>query len=279
MTAARNATEFAALDTNNDGVFDGQDDGYSPFYPGSQYVDWVGLSTYWFGTTSPYRNNVVAQPGYMEQYCHGLAAGGFGPDFYNVYAVGDDKPFFVAEGGAALHEYMIANTSDTANLGAIAVGPGEVALKQSWWQEYLTNATFLEAHPRLKAVSLFEWEKPEEVTMRDFRISHAPAVLAAFKADFSSAGIMSRYTLGGYADIVTDPSLNPNQTVPVRPVPVPTVSTPVAGSGTAPSSVSPSASNVPKPSGIEIEKSAAAGRGASVAVGAIAAAIAVAFLV
>ncbi|KAJ3016734.1 hypothetical protein HKX48_003901 [Thoreauomyces humboldtii] len=255
MTAAKNATEFAALDTNKDGVYNNEDDGYAPFYPGSQYVDWVGLSTYWFGATSPYVNNVVATAGYMEQYCHGTAVGGYGPDFYNTYALGDNKPFFITETAAALHEYTIVGPGYTnvAEVAVVPVGPGEVALKQSWWQQSITNTTFLDNHPMLKAISLFEWEKPEEVTMRDFRITNKTDVLAAFKTDF--APLMSRYSFGTYASIVTDPFLNPNQTVSTTP----TTQGGGAGAG-AQASVAPAASSAPSASSApasQVGKSAA----------------------
>lgn len=32
------------LDTNGDGLFDLLDDPFSPYYPGDQWVDWVGMS-------------------------------------------------------------------------------------------------------------------------------------------------------------------------------------------------------------------------------------------
>jgi beta-mannanase len=34
------------LDTNGDGVLDGLDDPYQPYYPGDEWVDWVGISVY-----------------------------------------------------------------------------------------------------------------------------------------------------------------------------------------------------------------------------------------
>jgi beta-mannanase len=33
----------AALDTNGNGEFDTMDDPYSPYYPGDEWVDWVGM--------------------------------------------------------------------------------------------------------------------------------------------------------------------------------------------------------------------------------------------
>lgn len=33
-----------AMDTNKDGIIDAADDGYTPYWPGAEYVDWVGIS-------------------------------------------------------------------------------------------------------------------------------------------------------------------------------------------------------------------------------------------
>ena len=38
----------AAMDTNGNGILDIGDDPYLPFYPGDAFVDWVGLSSYWY---------------------------------------------------------------------------------------------------------------------------------------------------------------------------------------------------------------------------------------
>lgn len=41
--------ECTELDTNGDRVIDMRDDMYSPYYPGDDVVDWVGMSLYHFG--------------------------------------------------------------------------------------------------------------------------------------------------------------------------------------------------------------------------------------
>ncbi|KAJ3004899.1 hypothetical protein HKX48_000992 [Thoreauomyces humboldtii] len=206
MTAAINATEFAALDTNGDGALTEADDAYSPYYPGASMVDWVGLSTYWFGPSYPYVTNAVATGGYMNSLIHGAAGGGLGVDFYATYSAATSTPFIITESAAAFHEYLIANATAPAELSPIPVGPGELAVKQSWWQEYLTNTTFLDAHPLIKAATLFEFEKPEETTMRDFRIANKTNILAAFKTDFEASTVLSRYFFATAANIVTDGS-------------------------------------------------------------------------
>jgi hypothetical protein len=40
------------LDTNADGVLDATDDMYTPYYPGDDWVDWVGMSVFHFGQVS-----------------------------------------------------------------------------------------------------------------------------------------------------------------------------------------------------------------------------------
>ena len=45
-------SEWHALDTNDDGWVDMSDDPYTPFYPGDQWVDWVGMNQYHMGQVS-----------------------------------------------------------------------------------------------------------------------------------------------------------------------------------------------------------------------------------
>ncbi len=42
------ATDFNLLDTNKNGVLDELDDPYGAYWPGDDFVDWVGLSSYWY---------------------------------------------------------------------------------------------------------------------------------------------------------------------------------------------------------------------------------------
>lgn len=52
-TPVSSEPRFIQLDTTNDGVLDNNDDPFSPYYPGDDYVDWVGLSIFYSG-----RNNI-----------------------------------------------------------------------------------------------------------------------------------------------------------------------------------------------------------------------------
>ncbi|KAJ3178857.1 hypothetical protein HDU85_005051 [Gaertneriomyces sp. JEL0708] len=227
MTAAIDAAEFAALDTNKDGVLNELDDPFSPFYPGDEFVDWVGLSTYWFGSQYPYMANELPPEGEIFNLIHGLTKAGQ-PNFYQLYAEQKQKPFIITEAGTAFHMYRInpvadgtgaaVNQADTTPIAQIAPGPGNLAMKQAWWRQYLTNTTFLDAHPLLKAVCLFEWTKPEEETMRDFQITNDTAILNAFKQDLDASNILPRYIFASEmpkeSPIVSDTNNPPSDSAP-----------------------------------------------------------------
>lgn len=51
-----NSSEIRSLDTNGNGLLDGGDDPYLPYYPGDKFVDWVGFSAYY---TSPPGNSTI----------------------------------------------------------------------------------------------------------------------------------------------------------------------------------------------------------------------------
>lgn len=54
--------DFELLDTNGDGQLNQLDDMYSPFYPGDDVVDWVGMTLYHWGRKAPWGDNVPAEP-------------------------------------------------------------------------------------------------------------------------------------------------------------------------------------------------------------------------
>lgn len=145
--------QFRLLDTNNDGIFDYKDDPYSAYYPGDSFCDWVGLSTYYFGVTFPWIDNVLPPPSQFSDIING-ANGYGGSNFYDTYSAKGDKPFFVAESGASFHLNFLANQS-----AILSPGPGEVSIKQSFWRQYLTNAQLPSQFPKIKAISLFEFVK------------------------------------------------------------------------------------------------------------------------
>lgn len=160
-----NTDELRAMDTNNDGVVTAADDPYEPYYPGDEWVDWVGMSVYHYGINYPWLDNSIAEPGKFERL---LNLG----NFYQRYSVAKNKPMQIAEGAGTFH----TNTPR-------GVGVGELNTKRSFWRQWLTNRTFLETHPGIKMFNLFEFRKDEEETNRDFRISWTDEVRNAFLED------------------------------------------------------------------------------------------------
>ncbi|KAJ3087288.1 hypothetical protein HK102_011435, partial [Quaeritorhiza haematococci] len=162
--SARNTSgaDLQLLDTNRDGNITAADDPYSPYYPGDEWVDWVGLTLYHKPS-----NNSVAEPNLLLQV----------NGFYSRFAEEKKKPFMISESGAA---FQLNNPK--------GFGPGELAIKQSWWNQLLTNATILNAYPRLKMVCQSELLKTEDGIQHDYRIATNPQILNAFKQDFAAVG-------------------------------------------------------------------------------------------
>jgi len=165
--------DYTALDTNHDGVVDGADDPYAPYYPGDDAVDWVAMSLYHWGNAYPWGANVIPEPGKFAQQLTGTYDGAGGndlavPDFYGIYGVQHAKPVAIAETAA------LVNTSRDSSDAA--------AIKSAWTDEVLAPdipATF----PDLKMINWFEWDKYEsEVNATvDWTVTRSPAERAAFR--------------------------------------------------------------------------------------------------
>ncbi|KAJ3415219.1 hypothetical protein HDV05_005359 [Chytridiales sp. JEL 0842] len=177
--------ELAALDTNGDGRLDNNDDPYTPYWPGAEYVDWIGVSLYWKGFIAdgfPQTQNKLAPSDFMEQMIIGGPEGS-NPrfklyDFCTTY----NKPMLMAEGGSAFHESL--------NNQPLPPGPGRLAVLRSFWSTFL-NPTFLDKYPKLKMFVFFEYVKRNEDAQgidNDYRISVYPEVVQAFRGDLGALG-------------------------------------------------------------------------------------------
>lgn len=199
------AEDRLALDTNGDGQLTNADDPYSPWYPGDDQVDWIGISLYYKGPD--FANINEAQPaGFFYNLIHGENP--FYPqraptvDWYQTYC--EQKPTkacMISEAGAAWH-------SDAA---LVASAPNtQVELQQAWWRDSFLNVSFLNEHPRIRAYYQFEYDKFENdggiVDERDYRISNDTAVLQAFLADL--APIMSNYVFANSTLQPGQPAIN-----------------------------------------------------------------------
>ncbi|KAM0755405.1 glycoside hydrolase [Meredithblackwellia eburnea MCA 4105] len=184
------AADETLLDTNHDGVLDAGDDAFSPWYPGDEYVDWIGLSLYYKGPSYSDITNVVQTPGYCA-----LAINGTNPadnsvitNWYNTYcALKPEKACMLAESGAAYH------VNDA--------GSSQLALQTEWIADCITNTTFMDQYPRLKMIMQFEYEKVEDSNegtqdLRDYRITNNTEVLAAFISEL--APVATRFSWANY---------------------------------------------------------------------------------
>jgi hypothetical protein len=208
MQLPQNQTEAAALDTTGDGQFTFQDSAFAPYWPGPEYVDWVGLSVYWKGPNS--QNINVDTP---NGYCHD-AVMNVNPNngqqsadpWYTTYCSNATNiACMFAESGAAYHDMIFGDQ-----------GVPQVELKRSWcvppfpliplllrklngallsrWQDCLLNQSFFEEFPRMKLMMQFEYEKNETdggvQDHRDYRLTNDTEVLAAFVSDLATASTL-----------------------------------------------------------------------------------------
>ncbi|WP_171058102.1 glycosyl hydrolase [Modestobacter altitudinis] len=173
--AVAGSPDAAVLDTDGDGAVTALDDPYAPYWPGTDVVDWVGMSLYHWGDVAPWGENEVPEPGKLVAQLTGEYVGLGGddralPDFHGVYGVGYDKPLAVPETAAL---YVPG-----------AGGADEAAVKQSWWRQVFDPGLH-QALPRLAMVNWFEWDKQEsEVDAEvDWRVTADPALRSAYAAD------------------------------------------------------------------------------------------------
>ena len=170
--AKAGSIDFKALDTNGDGTLTMDDDMYAPFYPGDTYVDWVGLTLYWFGYQWPWGENERPDSNRFAQDLVGAYEGAQDeravPNFYAEYALGHHKPMVLSE-TAALYNPDRAGTAETA--------------VKSAWMDQVLNPDNVSACPQLKMINWFEYEKKEQGIngLIDWRATAAPSVLAALK--------------------------------------------------------------------------------------------------
>ncbi len=164
--------DFFALDTDHDGRLTMSDDMYTPFYPGDSYVDWVGLTLYWFGQQWPWGENEVPDASRFTGSLTGTYSGPVDetgvPDFYTAFAVGHNKPLAISETAAL---YNASNSS----------GASELSIKSAWMYQVFGPANG-KAFPKLKMVNWFEHEKFEQENygLIDWRATYNPDVVQAF---------------------------------------------------------------------------------------------------
>jgi len=154
-------------------------DPYAPYYPGDEFVDWVGISFYHWGET---RGANQVPPAGKWGMANGIGNGV--PNFHDIFAVGHNKPMLVAETSALF---------DTNN--AKGGNATELDIKRAWIQQVynLTDAQqpLLNKHlSRIKLICWFNILKHEaEVKGNvDWRISANASV-----ADYYAKSVAADY--------------------------------------------------------------------------------------
>jgi len=182
-TNVTDPVNFQLMDTNNDGVLNAFDDPYEPYFPGPEYVDWYGISLYWypdenFNTAvwpNYFRDNLVGRGPSIERInVDALNDGGL-RDFYGRYPARYGKPLMIPETAAPW----------------FAPGPGvtttetELEIKRTWWRQIYNLDTFAQ-FPWLKAVVHFEERKRDgSGEIRDWRLLENEDVRLAFLEDIA----------------------------------------------------------------------------------------------
>ncbi|KAI8902429.1 glycoside hydrolase superfamily [Globomyces pollinis-pini] len=177
-TRSSNPADFALLDTNNDGVIDSKDDPYIPYYPGDEYVDWVGLSLYWYpdentGLNVPppdtYFYDQLTSTGPTMELVNIAAQGDPTRNFYQRFIVERNKPFMIPETAAPTHPGVQSRYT-------------EAEIKGKWYDQIFSTEN-LRRLPRMKLVTQFEEIKSNVIDNRtqDFRVLNDPPTAKAFK--------------------------------------------------------------------------------------------------
>ncbi|KAJ3108825.1 hypothetical protein HDU97_010097 [Phlyctochytrium planicorne] len=195
--------------------FDKDGSSYASYYPGDEYVDWVGLSVYYKGPKGryPWITNINPPEEYFNQLTNAGGPEGGPVAFYDVFAAGKDKPFALSEGAAAYHINYTSIGGKDFQPNPSDTGVTQVSLQMGWWNPFLFSETYLDSHPKFKLACLFEYAKPENestVTInRDFRSTYDPAVRAAFTA--SLAKVANRFAWAN-ATVASTTSAAPSST-------------------------------------------------------------------
>lgn len=184
-------SERARTDTSGDGELDADDDAYAPYYPGDEWVDWVGLSMYRLGQSQGVRRNEIPPATEFRQRLEetwGYGEGGGRRSFYERFAEGHDRPMLVETAA-------FFNGEDP--------GPRALPVKRAWWRQVFAA---VEDYPRIAGISWLELARTEPEALQDdpvdWRVTARPGLARAFAADLADAPL----TLGPVLDPYVAPA-------------------------------------------------------------------------
>ncbi|MFH0878634.1 MAG: glycosyl hydrolase [Lentisphaerota bacterium] len=194
--------DFSVLDTNGDGQLTEADDPYGPYYPGDEYVDWVGHSFYHWGN-----DRGLNQIPWTGKWGQANGVGHAVPNFHNLFAVGHNKPMLIAETSA------FYNPGDSS-------GASETDLKSAWIQQVYNLANSAQPRlnvdfPQIKAIFWFSQMKYEAEVQGtvDWRLNSNPSVIAAYRQVATNAYFIPAIFEGDNLEMGDTPAIiEPNQT-------------------------------------------------------------------
>ncbi|KAK9791841.1 hypothetical protein WJX73_008926 [Symbiochloris irregularis] len=147
------------MDTNSDGNLDTGDDPFMPYYPGDEYVDWVGTTIDHFGgAMPPFLENSLPTPNQFAFLLTdpsnklGNLYGRFSGDAVH------SKPMVICETAAMYLPHITKQAS-------------QLAIKQAWWEQAFnvqgdsaSGPDIFKHYPNIRALLWFDIEKVEATT-------------------------------------------------------------------------------------------------------------------
>ncbi|KAI9011400.1 hypothetical protein BC832DRAFT_590627 [Gaertneriomyces semiglobifer] len=209
---------FAEMDTNGDGVLDVQDDPFSPYYPGDEFVDWIGVTGLFNGAL--WRNlTALASLSHSEEFDSShylnvtaghnptatLQTGPYGNTIAvaNASLVNQIPPTGLDVNGTSfeslitghptgwnLYEQFAAKRQKPFLVSDTAIGyvsgrnippvPSVLDVKSAWWNQSY-SVDLYERYPHLRAIVWYDYAyNLEDSLMVDFSLSRNGTVMEAF---------------------------------------------------------------------------------------------------
>ncbi|KAI9343127.1 glycoside hydrolase superfamily [Obelidium mucronatum] len=140
--------------------------GDESYWPGAEYVDWVGTSVYWKG----FGVNAFVSKDYSANSISSV---------YLNFAQKYNKPFVISEASGAWEIGPGRSPITGETFTRVTNQVDQATFQQSFWAGIISPDIFA-AFPLLRAAYLFEVAKQEEF-WSDFRIANDTSVLTSFK--------------------------------------------------------------------------------------------------
>ncbi|MBF0100458.1 MAG: hypothetical protein HQK77_06070 [Desulfobacterales bacterium] len=193
-----NITDIQLLDTNKDNKITAADDPYMPYYPGDDYVDWVGFSFYHWGNALESGYNQIPD---SQKWADANGLTGAIQNFHEIFAVGHQKPMMISETAAFF------DLNDIKGGGA-----SENDIKTEWIKQVYNlndpNLSKLDMDlPNLKAICWFNQAKFETEFngIVDWRLDSNLSVAQVYQNIIANTYFIKAIFDSDYAAFITSP--------------------------------------------------------------------------